>query len=106
MMLRRYHEKSGDVTPDEGAAFPDGAPDESWKVAELKAWAKAHDCALGDATKKADILSAITDSANAKTAGPGDALPVVPADPSIEQTDLEDTPEDVEPDGEQPEPVE
>lgn len=34
-------------------------PDDSWKVAEIKEWAQAHEVDLGDATKKADILAAI-----------------------------------------------
>lgn len=34
-------------------------PDDSWKVADIKEWASAHEVDLGDATKKADILAAI-----------------------------------------------
>ena len=40
-------------------AVPEGAPDESWKVAQLKAHAAEHGIDLGDATKKDDILAAI-----------------------------------------------
>jgi hypothetical protein len=36
-----------------------GTPDATWKVAELKAYADEHGVDLGDATKKADILTAI-----------------------------------------------
>lgn len=34
-------------------------PDDSWKLADLKAYADAHQIDLGDASKKADILAAI-----------------------------------------------
>lgn len=36
-------------------------PDQSWKVAELKAFADEHGIDLGDATKKDDILAALAD---------------------------------------------
>lgn len=39
--------------------FPEGAPEESWKVDELKAFADANGVDLGDATRKADILAAL-----------------------------------------------
>lgn len=35
-------------------------PDGSWKVADLKAYASDNDIDLGDATKKDDILAAIS----------------------------------------------
>jgi hypothetical protein len=35
-------------------------PDDSWKNAEIKEWADAHDVDLGGATKKADMLAAIS----------------------------------------------
>lgn len=38
---------------------PEGKPDESWKVPELKAYAAEHDIDLGDAKKKDEILAAI-----------------------------------------------
>jgi hypothetical protein len=38
----------------------DAAPDESWKNADIKAWAEDHAVDLGDATKKADMLAAIS----------------------------------------------
>lgn len=60
------------------AEFPEGEVSPEWTVAQLKAWAKAHDCDLGEATKKADIFDAITNPANPKT--------VEPVDPSTEQT--------------------
>ncbi|WP_280389307.1 Ish1 domain-containing protein [Nocardia wallacei] len=41
---------------------PAGDPSESWTVAELKAYADEHGIDLGEATKKADILAAITES--------------------------------------------
>lgn len=39
---------------------PLGAPDSSWKVADLKAHAEENGIDLGDATKKEDIVAAIT----------------------------------------------
>ncbi|HEY9415448.1 MAG TPA: hypothetical protein VIQ30_11865 [Pseudonocardia sp.] len=39
----------------------DDAPSLSWTVPDLRAYAELHDIDLGDATKKADILKAITD---------------------------------------------
>jgi len=39
---------------------PAGAPDSSWKVADLKAHAEDNGIDLGDATKKEDIVAAIT----------------------------------------------
>jgi len=42
------------------APRPDGAPDASWKVADLKAHAEDNGIDLGDATKKEDIVAAIT----------------------------------------------
>lgn len=48
-----------DAPPAEADAQPEGAPDESWKVAQLKAHAAASGIDLGDATVKADILAAI-----------------------------------------------
>ncbi len=35
------------------------SPDESWKNTDIKEWATAHEVALGDATKKADMLAVI-----------------------------------------------
>lgn len=42
------------------APRPEGAPDASWKVADLKAHAEENDIDLGEATKKEDIVAAIT----------------------------------------------
>jgi hypothetical protein len=36
------------------------SPDKSWKVADLKAYADENSIDLGDATKKEDVLAAIT----------------------------------------------
>lgn len=47
-----------DFAPDEG--LPEGSPTEAWKNADIKAWAEANDVDLGDATKKADMLAAIS----------------------------------------------
>ena len=46
----------GDTAEDQGPV----APDMGWKVAEIKEWADTHNVDLGDATKKADMLSAIS----------------------------------------------
>jgi len=56
-----YFERHGyTVDAEPKAPFPDGAPSEAWKSAELKAFAKAHDVDLGSASNKADIVAAIT----------------------------------------------
>lgn len=44
----------------ESPARPEGAPSTSWKVADLKAHAEENGIDLGDATKKEDIVAAIT----------------------------------------------
>lgn len=54
-----YSERGWGVVP-EAPAFPDGEPTADWKADELKAYAAEHDIDLGDATKKADIVDAIT----------------------------------------------
>ena len=41
-------------------------PDSTWKVAELKAYAAENGVDLGDATKKEDVLAAITARAETK----------------------------------------
>ncbi len=38
----------------------EASPDESWKNADIKAWAEDHGVDLGDASKKADMLAAIS----------------------------------------------
>jgi len=48
-------EAEAEEEPEEGPL----APDETWKVADLKAFAQDNEVDLGDATKKADILAAI-----------------------------------------------
>lgn len=48
-------EVEGEEEPTEGPSVPD----ETWKVADLKAFAQDNEVDLGDATKKADILAAI-----------------------------------------------
>lgn len=53
-------EPAGEPTaPEEGAAYPDGEPSESWTVAQLKAYAEDNAVDLGGASVKADILAAI-----------------------------------------------
>ena len=49
----------GEDAPPTPAVEAEGAPDESWKVAQLKAHAAEQGIDLGDATKKDDILAAI-----------------------------------------------
>lgn len=49
-----------EAPPAEAPTLPAGEPDESWKVPELIAYATEHNIDLGDATKKADILAALT----------------------------------------------
>lgn len=54
-VVKRYEEHLG--------AEPEGqsdVPDKSWNNAQIKEWAEAHDVDLGDATKKADMLAAIS----------------------------------------------
>lgn len=41
------------------AAYPEGRPTNKWKVDELKAYAEAESIDLADASRKADILTAI-----------------------------------------------
>lgn len=42
--------------------IPDGDPDETWKNAQIEAYAKAGGIDLGEATTKADMLAAIAAS--------------------------------------------
>ena len=65
-------EEDGDDSESK-VVIPAGEPDDSWKSAELKAYAAAHDIALGKATRKADILEVLHAAAPAKAAAdPGD----------------------------------
>ncbi|MFD4992836.1 hypothetical protein ACFWH7_04435 [Cellulosimicrobium cellulans] len=82
-MLRRHYPER-DV-----AAFPDGVPDESWKVDQLRAFARARDVDLKGATKKADILAALA-------AAKPDPVPFDPGDHEPDEvleylTGLDDT---------------
>lgn len=43
--------------------FPDGEPNKDWKVAELEAYAAANEIDLDGATRKDDILAAVTKGA-------------------------------------------
>lgn len=59
-VARKYEETLG--APKEAAVEADEKsdfPDDSWKNADIKAWAESHEVDLGDATKKADMLAAI-----------------------------------------------
>jgi hypothetical protein len=57
--VRQYEGKTlgADEEPEKG---PSEVPDESWKNADIKTWAEDHGVDLGDATKKADMLAAIS----------------------------------------------
>jgi hypothetical protein len=61
---KKYETVSLGAQPEESAVEEDAGksdfPDDSWKVAEIKKWAEDHEVDLGDATKKADILAAIS----------------------------------------------
>lgn len=61
-----YFERHGYTVTAEAAPepLPDGNPADSWKVDQLKRWASEHDLDLQGASKKEDILAAITASLN------------------------------------------
>jgi hypothetical protein len=67
----RRHYAVRDVEP----TFPDGEPAESWKVDELRAFARQHDVDLKGATKKAEILAAIVDAKQPPVFDPGEHEP-------------------------------
>ncbi|WP_141692843.1 hypothetical protein [Leifsonia xyli] len=48
-----------DGTAEESDSFPDGGPSEEWTVKQLRAYAKAFDVDLGNATSKPDVLAAL-----------------------------------------------
>ena len=48
--------------PIEGSTTKGESPDSTWKVADLKAYADENGIDLGDATKKDDIVAAISDA--------------------------------------------
>ncbi|WP_280201260.1 hypothetical protein [Nocardia cyriacigeorgica] len=52
------------VEESESVGQDEDDPSEAWTVADLRAYAELHDIDLGDATKKADILAAITGSSD------------------------------------------
>lgn len=54
--------KTKPVAVEEGPSedAPQEAPDKSWKVADIRAYAEEHNIDLGDATKKDDLLAAIS----------------------------------------------
>lgn len=49
--------------------FPEGEPKETWTVVQLRAYARREGVELGDATKKADILAAVTKPKEGVTGG-------------------------------------
>lgn len=58
MLRRHYLEREVAAQP----AFPDGKPDESWKVDQLRAFAREHDVDLKGARAKGDILALVVDA--------------------------------------------
>lgn len=58
--------------PDE-VVIPEGDPAKAWKVSELTAYAEREGIDLGEATKKDDVLAAITTAREAKAAAAGSA---------------------------------
>lgn len=47
-------------TADAGPAFPEGEPTDSWTVPQLRAYAADRRIDLGEATRKGDVLAAVT----------------------------------------------
>lgn len=85
--------------PGAPAEYPDGAPDDTWTVKDLRAWAKAHDVVLGEAKNKPDILKVVAAATAGQEPGtpeaPASAEPLGPADPSGEdQTTPEQSDQD------------
>jgi len=64
--LVSQEEPVGDDDTSTDQPFPDGDPSGEWTAKQLKAWAKAHDVDLGGATRKDDILAALTETATVK----------------------------------------
>lgn len=61
-VARHYEQTLGapaEEVVEESPETGEAVPDDSWKVAEIREWAKAHEVDLGDATKKADMLAAV-----------------------------------------------
>lgn len=65
-----------------GSAHPDGAPSDTWKVDELKAYAAAHEIDLGSATSKSDIVKALTPAVTVPASPVGDDGLDILADPA------------------------
>ena len=62
-----------DVAEEEDARVPEGEPDSTWRLAQLRDYAEERSIDLGEATKKADILTAIEAHAGGGSAsGDGD----------------------------------
>jgi hypothetical protein len=83
----RRHYPVRDVEP----TYPDGEPAESWKVDELRAFARVNDVDLKGATKKAEILAAIVDAKEPPVFDPGEHGPdeVLAYLTSLDDTDAE-----------------
>jgi hypothetical protein len=54
------HEPGYAGPPEDPETAPEGAPTSTWKNADIEAWAEANGVDLGGATKKADMLAAIS----------------------------------------------
>lgn len=58
--VARWEHTEGDAPkPEKTVEIPGGKPEEKWTVDQLKAYAERENIALGDASKKADILGVI-----------------------------------------------
>ena len=58
-VAKKYEEALGANPELVEADTESGEPDETWRNAQIKAWAEAQGVDLGEATKKADMLAAI-----------------------------------------------
>ena len=64
-------------------AYPEGLPDDTWTVKDLRAWSKAQELVLGEAKTKDQILEVIAAHLASASAE---------ADPAQQGTDTEDSP--------------
>ena len=71
----------GDVEPE--PVHPEGLPDDSWTVKDLRAWSKAQELVLGEAKNKDQILEVIAAHLASASAE---------ADPAQQGADTEDSP--------------
>lgn len=57
---------------EELAEFPDGDPDDTWSVKDMRAWAKANELTLGEAKAKPQILAKIAEHLGIQADDEGD----------------------------------